>query len=478
MNLFKKIATSLLVFSIFAFILAPPVFAQSVLDDIKARLESEGIAVIDYSSQEGQWGSLPDEWIAWLSKNYTSLSDFADQELEDYFIGDGSLTDLRRQLAIMEAEKSRLTDTDELIAKENDIVFAKTAIKYTEEEAKETITGFLSGVSTVEEKEEGIKLIFNEVDFYYNYNKWGSLPQRIIGILEGEEYLSLQDLVDVEGIENIETALVAVVGLSVDDISLISDSVAILSATGERQLNEITRAVANTIKNLIAGLAVMWIVYAGARMIFAQGDESVITEQKKAILYAGVGLVSILLVGRGIDYLYGPAGIVRTELVRDQGFTNEVYGVVNFIKALVGTVAILFIVISGVRTLFATGQEDELTKQKTSILWIAVGLIMIAVDKIIIENFFIIPTQEQSDQIRTSNITSVINVIGSVIQFILGFVGLIAFGALIYGAATMIMNFGNDEMVEKAKKIIKNAIIGILVILSAYVIVSTLVVFK
>lgn len=194
-------------------------------------------------------------------------------------------------------------------------------------------------------------------------------------------------------------------------------------------------------------------------------------------MYAGIGLVAILLVDRGIDFLYGPAGVARTELTTDQGFTDEIYGIVNFLKAIIGTIAILFIVVSGVRTLFATGEEDQITKQKKSLLWIGVGLILIAINEVIIENVFISPTQ-QSDQIRTSNITSIINTIGGVIQFLLGFVGLIAFGALIYGAATMIMNYGNDEMVEKSKKIIRNAIIGIIVILSAYTIVATLVIFR
>ena len=42
----------------------------------------------------------------------------------------------------------------------------------------------------------------------------------------------------------------------------------------------------------------------------------------------------------------------------------------------------------------------------------------------------------------------------------------------------MIANYGNDEVVQKAKKVIRNAIIGIIVIISAYTIVATLIVFK
>jgi hypothetical protein len=483
MSLFRKITGTMLIAGIFSVLLAPAALAQSALDDIKARLESEGIAVIDYSTPEGQWGSLPNNWISFLSeKGYSSLKAVADT-LEDYYIGEGSITALRRDLAIAEAEKTGLTIQADINDKNDEIEVLKEDIADIEGEIRSQIT------IIVGDNEAGKNLIFHEVDFYFNYSKWGRLPLRIINELEGAGYLSLQDIVDLEtSLEEDEELLFddlktnlsnndKLKELSSDDLDLIIDSMAILQASGERQITEVARSVANTIKNLIAGLAIIWIVYAGARLVFAQGDETVITEQKRSIIYAGVGLVAILLVDRGIDFLYGPAGIVRKELTPDQGFTAEVYGLVNFLKAVIGTIAILFIVVSGVRTLFATGAEDQITKQKKSLLWIGMGLILIAIDEIIIENVFIIPTQH-SDQIRTSNVTSIINTIGGVFQFLLGFVGLIAFGALIYGAATMIMNYGNDEMVQKSRKIITNAIIGIVVIISAYVIVATLVVFR
>ena len=56
----KKIAGSLLIASVLLVSVAPAVMAQSVLDDIKSKLESEGIAVVDYSSaKEKPWGSIP-----------------------------------------------------------------------------------------------------------------------------------------------------------------------------------------------------------------------------------------------------------------------------------------------------------------------------------------------------------------------------------------------------------------------------------
>jgi len=484
MKFLNKTVSFVIIIFILLINLAPAVMAQSVLDDIKGTLESEGITVIDYSSPEGAWGSLPKEWISYLSKEgYSNLEDIAKDLKSDF----NDIAILRRDLFIAVGEKSMLTIDSEIEDKNITINKLEEDIKNLEKEIKRDIGIKINSVQNLN-KETGKNLLFNEIDFYFNYKKWGRLPTRIIKILEAEftgedEYKTLQDILDLndlskpEGIRTLSNELSNIDNLSKDDVDLIINSTLILMSNGEAQLQQVGITIANTIKNLAGGLAVIWIIIAGARMVLAQGDENTITEQKKAILFGVIGLVTILLVDRSIDALYGAPGVIRTELTPDTAFSNEVYGVITFIKAIVGTVAILFIVVSGIKMLVAQGEEEQITKQKRTILYIAIGLIMLAIDRVIINNIFIIPTQ-QSDQIKSSNITRLINLFGTVIQFILGFVGLIALGALIYGGATMIMNYGNDEMVEKSKKIIKNAVIGILVILSAYTIVASLVVFK
>jgi hypothetical protein len=244
-------------------------------------------------------------------------------------------------------------------------------------------------------------------------------------------------------------------------------------------LRDVVQAVAVVMRNIIGALAIIWIIISGIHMAMAGGDENTITEQKRSIIYAVIGLVIILLIERMIDILYGPAGAYEVALRTETAtrFSAEIYGIINFIKAIIGTVAIFMIVISGLKTVTAAGEEEQITKQRRAIIWIAIGFILLIINKVIVEQIFIIPTQYQ-DTISASNVTTIINTIGRVIQFILGFVGLIAFGALIYGAGTMIVNYGNEEMVQKSKKIIKNAIIGIIVIISAYTIVATLIVFK
>ena len=61
----------------------------------------------------------------------------------------------------------------------------------------------------------------------------------------------------------------------------------------------------------------------------------------------------------------------------------------------------------------------------------------------------------------------------TILNFILGFLGFIAVVYIIYGGFLYIMSGGDDGNVEKGKKIILNAAIGIIIILASFAIVNT-----
>lgn len=65
-------------------------------------------------------------------------------------------------------------------------------------------------------------------------------------------------------------------------------------------------------------------------------------------------------------------------------------------------------------------------------------------------------------------------VIGDIIGAILAFVGVLFLILMIYGGYIWMMARGNEQETEKAKKIIQNALIGIVVVLAAYAITYTI----
>ena len=63
----------------------------------------------------------------------------------------------------------------------------------------------------------------------------------------------------------------------------------------------------------------------------------------------------------------------------------------------------------------------------------------------------------------------------TIIQYFLGFLGLLAVIMVIYGGVTYTSSAGNDEAVQKAKKIIMYSVIGIIVIFLAFALVNTVI---
>ncbi len=66
--------------------------------------------------------------------------------------------------------------------------------------------------------------------------------------------------------------------------------------------------------------------------------------------------------------------------------------------------------------------------------------------------------------------TNLPKMIGQIISIALSFIGLIFFILLVYGGFLWMTAGGNEEQVGKAKKIIKNGVIGLILALSAYAI--------
>lgn len=70
----------------------------------------------------------------------------------------------------------------------------------------------------------------------------------------------------------------------------------------------------------------------------------------------------------------------------------------------------------------------------------------------------------------TTGASTFSDIIGTIIYIILGLVGAAFMSLVIYGGVTWMTARGNEEKVKKANSILMNALLGLIVTLSAYVI--------
>jgi len=248
--------------------------------------------------------------------------------------------------------------------------------------------------------------------------------------------------------------------------------------TSLQQATNLVGRIANAARLILGSIAVLMAIVAAIGMVTARGSEEGYEKNKKALLYAVIGLFIVALSGdlaRIVDLSGGGLLGGRKEILeRVRIFDDSVRIIITFIKYLIGAVAVLMMIRSGLRLATVGGSEEEATKDKKNLFYIGIGLVaLIFVDSLIsrvfykIDNPFENPTLDVAQGIR--EITGFTNLV-------ISFVGPIAVLSLIAAGVMYAVSAGNEELQTKARKMIIVSLIGIIVIYGAFGIVTTFII--
>lgn len=242
-------------------------------------------------------------------------------------------------------------------------------------------------------------------------------------------------------------------------------------------------SIAKIVKTMIGAIAIVVIVIAGVKLVTSQGNEEVFTTETRNLTFAVLGLFFIGLAGE-ISRIFGidDGGFLKdpnVALQRSKMFGKTVQIVITFIKYIIGSISVLFIVRSALRLVTLGGNEEEVTKDKKNIGWGAVGLLMILFSNPIINKiFFKIDTDKfpGMEAVKPAiDKERLLQEIAGVTNLIASITGPVALLALVAGGLMYILAAGDEEKMGKAKKIITWSLIGIVIIYGAFAIVGTFV---
>lgn len=125
--------------------------------------------------------------------------------------------------------------------------------------------------------------------------------------------------------------------------------------------------VANFMILVAAALSVVFVVYAGFRMVFALGDDSQISEQKNAVFYVMIGLVFVILSQLIVSFVgtqeYGQSGDPN------DFFINASKSAVSILLTLFNAVMVVAIIVGGAYMVHSQGKSDQFSKGKTIVTW-------------------------------------------------------------------------------------------------------------
>ncbi|MBI4232285.1 hypothetical protein HY605_03560 [Candidatus Peregrinibacteria bacterium] len=253
--------------------------------------------------------------------------------------------------------------------------------------------------------------------------------------------------------------------------------------TGQTTARNLILSGLEYVKILIAVVGIVYISIMGYTMVTQGENEEEVTKAKRGLIYTLIAFLLISMsedLGRIFDMdqgtiLENPQEVIK----RAHLFDKEVEIIVTFIKYCLAAFATLMVVRSGFKLITAGGNEEETSKHKKSIMYSAGGLVLVYLGDIFINKVFYKVNQNVYSGItgvhpKVDAKEGVAQIIGAT-NFVVSFVGPLAVLMLLIGAIMYATAGGEEEALNKAKRVLLTVGIGIILIFGAFAIVSTVV---
>jgi hypothetical protein len=162
-------------------------------------------------------------------------------------------------------------------------------------------------------------------------------------------------------------------------------STTLCDPTGQGTLENFGFSLAEAFGAAIGLTVILFLMFAGFRMVMAQGNEEALVKAKAAFQWTLSGLVLALLAYLVINATYIFIG--GKEPGSTAGTLNPIKyntfgalatgGLITGTLLIAGTLSMLMIMIAGVRYLTARGNDQQVEQARQSLMWSVIGLAVI-----------------------------------------------------------------------------------------------------
>ena len=237
--------------------------------------------------------------------------------------------------------------------------------------------------------------------------------------------------------------------------------------------------VVDLFKYIIGTIAVVVIIASGVRLVTATKQiEEISSQQKENIKYALIGLIIVVVTDVMVKQVFfGEAGEVYrsvsdAQMAAERG-TEQIRGIYNFIEIFIGVLAIFMIITAGIRLVTSAGNEETITKSKKQIMWAILGIVLVGISELLVKDIVFTEQGEKLPDLARAR-----KLIVDLTNFVSAFVATVAIAYLMYGGYLYVTSAGREDSLEKAKKVLFSAVLGIIFALGAFALVNTFIKFE
>lgn len=238
---------------------------------------------------------------------------------------------------------------------------------------------------------------------------------------------------------------------------------------------------ARDLKNLFYVLATIFFLIISLRLILASNTEEELDKFKKWIIWITIGLIVMQIAFAFVNILY----------LQDVGaslgariINNIVIPLVYLIQTLASIFFIAMAIFAFYRIVTANGNEEAIKSGKMTIVYALIGFIIVKLARTIVEAFY-----GRLSCVSTSgggyftgwgpskctgrvDVAEGVDIIIHIINWLNGFVAIAVTIMILYVGAQLMLSGGDDEKVSKAKRAIIYIVIGGLILVANYLLLT------
>lgn len=246
--------------------------------------------------------------------------------------------------------------------------------------------------------------------------------------------------------------------------------------------NTIVSTFVVNMRPLVFVSAVFVITLAGFRMVITDEEES-FNKAKRIISAAITGVMLSFLVEPFIDAFYGDGnvfgGIGIGAIPQGNASTGasilseEALGVIDWVLTIVAVLAVFIIIIGGVKAMASAGSDEGVTQLRRTVFSVIGGILLI-VFRVAINETLGLP-EDSGLPSGTAGPGPIIGAGITILNYLLGFLFIVALAMVTYAGIQMVLNFGQEEQFTKARGLVFRVGIGLVVIAVSLVIINLVV---
>jgi hypothetical protein len=225
--------------------------------------------------------------------------------------------------------------------------------------------------------------------------------------------------------------------------------------------------IAMGIKNFVVTIAVIFLLIAILKLLFSGGDEETLKKWRQNIIWVSVGIFVMQIA----------PPIWRTLFLKDASYgSSYIDGRVgwmiwiNILEPIVNVLLLLswlWFLAMGVYSFYilvtAWGDEERTKKGKNTMIYAVIGFLLVRIPKALVTAIYGTPSGPCTDrswfsvwvcEISNQNLTETVNIFGSILIYLSGFLGVVAVTLVIYAGWLVLTSAWEEERLKKAKNIV------------------------